>query len=501
MSLTCSKRESTRVGDTVFQVQNGDVPVLLKEEAYRYLGVPIGLLYDAEDMCKITGKLIEDLEKIRDSLLAPWQKLDSIRTFIQPCLTYALRTCPVNRAALAKYRAKLVEVLRSICNLPKRSTTHYFFADRVVGGLGLQDPFDERHIQTVVHTTKILSSNDQFINNISKAQLKSVVFRCFHRDPSNEETDDFLSGSLEGELNNHSRSNNSQTLWSRCRIAARALKVKVKSATANIKISSDNFSSSADHRSVASYLHRFALKSHAEKLKSLPDQGKVARCLQESKIPSINSWCYDGTGIRFCDWRFIHRARTNTLPTNDVKSRWSGETSPTCRRCHCMTNSETLPHIICNCPPNMVAITARHDKILKRLVDTIQFGDISVDKIVPGAPGSNRPDIVIREGNKAVIIDVSCPFENDSESMDISARRKVEKYNYLVDFFALQNVQAKVFGFIVGSLGGWYKANELVLNELEMSMRYRTLFRKLCCADAIQGSRNIYVEHVSGVPQ
>jgi hypothetical protein len=149
----------------------------------------------------------------------------------------------------------------------------------------------------------------------------------------------------------------------------------------------------------------------------------------------------------------------------------------------------------------MVAITARHDKILKRLVDTIQFGDITVDKIVPGAPGSNRPDIVIREGNKAVIIDVSCPFENDSESMDISVRRKVEKYNYLVDFFALQNVQAKVFGFIVGSLGGWYKANELVLNELEMSMRYRTLFRKLCCADAIQGSRNIYVEHVSGVPQ
>ncbi len=143
LSLTCNKREPSTVGDSVFQVQNGNIPMLLKEESYRYLGVPIGILYDAEDMNKITEKLIKDLEKIRDSLLAPWQKLDAIRTFIQPCLTYALRTCPVTRESLNNYRNKLVQVLRSICNLPKRSTTHYFFADRAVGGLGLQDPYDE----------------------------------------------------------------------------------------------------------------------------------------------------------------------------------------------------------------------------------------------------------------------------------------------------------------------------------------------------------------------
>jgi hypothetical protein len=120
LSLTCNKREPTRVGDTVFNVQHGGIPVLSKQESYRYLGVPIGLLYDASDMCNITNKLISDLEKIRDSLLTPWQKLDAIRTFIQPCLTYALRTCPVTRLSLTNYRKKLIEVLCSICNLPKR---------------------------------------------------------------------------------------------------------------------------------------------------------------------------------------------------------------------------------------------------------------------------------------------------------------------------------------------------------------------------------------------
>ncbi len=108
-----------------------------------------------------------------------------------------------------------------------------------------------------------------------------MVSRCFKREPTSDEIDDFLSGSLEGELSNHSRSNNSQTLWSRCRISARALKIKIKSATVDATVSVDNFASSANHKNVASYLHRSALKSHAEDLKSLPDQGKVARCLQE----------------------------------------------------------------------------------------------------------------------------------------------------------------------------------------------------------------------------
>ena len=80
---------------------------------------------------------------------------------------------------ISRYQQKLIEVLRSVCNLPKRATQHYFFADRGVGGLGLQDPFDERHIQTIVHTVKILSVSDLLVNNISRAQLSSVVSRVF----------------------------------------------------------------------------------------------------------------------------------------------------------------------------------------------------------------------------------------------------------------------------------------------------------------------------------
>jgi hypothetical protein len=83
----------------------------------------------------------------------------------------------------------------------------------------------------------------------------------------------------------------------------------------------------------------------------------------------------------------------------------------------------------------------------------------------------------------------------------MAAQRKVNKYHYLIDHFQQQNMDAKVFGFVVGSLGAWYNGNEDVLDDLQINKTYRTLFRKLCCADAIRGSRDIYVQHLTGVPQ
>ena len=63
--------------------------------------------------------------------------------------------------------------------------------------------------------------------------------------------------------------------------------------------------------------------------------------------------------------------------------------------------NETLPHIICHCKPNMTTITARHDFFLNRLVNGVHLGEVTIDKVVPGAPGINRPDIVVRSGKQS----------------------------------------------------------------------------------------------------
>jgi hypothetical protein len=85
--------------------------------------------------------------------------------------------------------------------------------------------------------------------------------------------DDFLSGSHEGPLKNHSKSNNSLTLWSRCRISAGKLNINIQGAMSEISIFADDASTS-NPRSVAAYLHRHRRNVHSNILKSLPDQGK-----------------------------------------------------------------------------------------------------------------------------------------------------------------------------------------------------------------------------------
>jgi hypothetical protein len=108
------------------------------------------------------------------------------------------------------------------------------------------------------------------------------------------------------------------------------------------------------------------------------------------------------------------------------------------------TDTETLPHIICHCIPYMRSITSRHDQVLKRLTNSIHCGSYTIDQMVWGAPGNNRPDLVVRDGNKVTIIDVTCPFENDEVALVSATERKETKYRYLIDNFRSLNLQAKV---------------------------------------------------------
>ena len=104
---------------------------------------------------------------------------------------------------------------------------------------------------------------------------------------------------------------------------------------------------------------------------SLPDQGKVARCLIGDQYANGSSWHMNGLNI-------IHRARLNVVPLNANKSRFF-RTSPACRHC---SQPETLPHVICHCRPQMTQIRDRHNKIVKRIVNAVRFGEIQTDKAI-----------------------------------------------------------------------------------------------------------------------
>ena len=158
--------------------------------------------------------------------------------------------------SLKEFHNALTATLWKIMNLPRRATNSYLFSPKQSGGLSMQNPYDERHIQTIVQAMKMLSSADPLVTSIAHDQLHSIVQRCLHRPPTEAEIDAFLSGSLEGDLANHASSSNGQTLWSRARISARHLNLTFRdSRSASPKIANSD-SATTTAKSVASFLHR-----------------------------------------------------------------------------------------------------------------------------------------------------------------------------------------------------------------------------------------------------
>ena len=84
---------------------------------------------------------------------------------------------------------------------------------------------------------------------------------------------------------------------------------------------------------------------------------------------------------------------------------------------------------------------------------------------------------------------MTCLFDNDSNAFADAAEHKYTKYLQLKEHFISRGFKCDIYPFVIGALGSWYKKNELLCTQLGMSRRYKSLFRKLCCTDAIRGRR------------
>ena len=428
-SLSQTKR-APRIEHNDFVVQTQPIPALRREDHYRYLGVPIGLIHKVTQIETLVDELTEKLLKIERSLLAPWQKLDAIRTFIQPCLTYALRSTDPTTKSLQGYRSQLLKTVREICSLPTRATTHYIFGAKQAGGLGFTDPCNENHLQTVVQALKMLASTDPTVATIAKRELRQTVRSAAQADPTPALVSSFLSNGQDRRL--ESLRYRTGSLWTRTRRATKHMHLSINVPDhGSPTITHPDYAEPVQAKDVCGFLHNVARNDSAKTLCDLRDQGKVARALRTDSYANGSCWQFTGLNMRFKDWRFIHKARLNCLPTNAVKSGWP-DSDPTCRHCE---QSETLRHILCHCPPNMPSITACHNQIVERLTKAVRNGEVTTDRTVANSNSPVRPDIVIQNAEQVTIIDVCCPFENGEEALEEAAARKELKYEHLKTHF------------------------------------------------------------------
>ena len=82
----------------------------------------------------------------------------------------------------------------------------------------------------------------------------------------------------------------------------------------------------------------------------------------------------------------------------------------------------------------MVQIRDRHDAIVSRLLNAISFGKVTTDRTIQESNLRLRPDVVVEEDNRVLLIDVTCPFDNDTDVLSDASSARIEKYAPLKEF-------------------------------------------------------------------
>uniref|UniRef100_A0A7E4VI97 Reverse transcriptase domain-containing protein n=1 Tax=Panagrellus redivivus TaxID=6233 RepID=A0A7E4VI97_PANRE len=148
----------------------------------------------------------------------------------------------------------------------------------------------------------------------------------------------------------------------------------------------------------------------------------------------------------------------------------------------------------------------RHNAVLNRLQKPMKKGrEVRVlsNQPIPECDSNLRPDIVlINDTSKLLtIIDVTIPFENGPDAFKKAREAKKEKYKDIETHFKKAGYKTFNDAFIIGSLGAYDPANEACIRRLGIPHKYAVLMKRLMVSDVIKWSRDLYVEHVTGIRQ
>ena len=129
------RRQKMR-GPTYPYIQEGASPAVSEMEVYEHLGVPTGY-----HVTQSPNKALKDinfkLKMIGDSLLAPWQKLDAINTFILPRVSFHLKDDIVQKGPLNLMDRDIKCIGKTCLNLPQRASAEPLYLGYQRGGLNL----------------------------------------------------------------------------------------------------------------------------------------------------------------------------------------------------------------------------------------------------------------------------------------------------------------------------------------------------------------------------
>ncbi|XP_046687015.1 uncharacterized protein T26G10.4-like [Homalodisca vitripennis] len=461
------------VRPTEFLMDGTPLRVLGEGEPYQHLGVPTGMRVDQTPVATIT-RLEGEAASIFGSMLAPWQKLHALRTFLVPQLIFNFNTARIRKTSLRDLDKSIKLGCKKIMNLPQRASAELFALPPSWGGAGLLPLSDLADLSAVAHAFRLLTSPDPKIAHLS---LEGLAVSAGQRTAARFGMA-FLVSYLNGEIGGDT---NVATTFSLARSALNRLSKRLpdlrwgwceERRSFQLSVPGERLTITVDggSRSKLSSVLRSSLQFHFRSvLSNKPDQGRAIRVT--AGCPSSNHFLYEGRHTRFADWRFIHRARLNVLPLNGCR-RW-GAGDRRCRRCG--RHDETTAHVLCHCLPTMSVVSKRHDAVLDHLIAAIRpspgvevrrnqrvpLDRLLVNREVPDDLVRLRPDVVVIDDCRKTIriVDVTMPYEDGWRAIVEARERKHAAYAPLARFLRSGGFTVTVDAFVVGALGAWDRAN------------------------------------------
>ena len=471
--------------NTVFSINEEQLRSLGANEYECYLGIPVGRFQTFEiDMSTFDTKM----DKIRDSLLAPWQKIEALRRFLIPTLTYELSSGRVGKQRLVDADMKIRQFIQSISNLPATSCLPFYYADRNIGGLAVPSLAEDCDIYAVNSGLQLLTSSDSSIARISFCQLENQLKKVLRSAVSESNNaplpiNQFLSGDqTDGLYSARFAKNDVQTIWSRMRKSSKRLGLKIDFAGPNeTSVQMDSVKSKP--KKLVRSLHLAARLRANNRLFDCTKQGLVARGLALSKQKFIAKGASVNSYLSFREWRYIHRARLGLLPVRTAHG-YVG-TSDKCRRCG--IEAETQSHVLNWCVSNKPLIIERHNNIVHNLAKTLREADYAVEIESSPADSNLRPDItVVKESGERIMIDVVVAYDSP-ENLKQAYARKIGKYGQY----------GLVLPLVVGSLGSWYPENDDIKREFHLPAAKWNRFLNDSIATLIESSVSIVHQHLN----
>lgn len=275
-SLHLSGRRPVGVRDTQFMLCGSPLHPLFEGEAATFLGAQVG--FNIVPPLSTLAEYIDIGLRIARSKLAPWQRIDALKTFFYPSTVHLQRLGTFSKTDWARVDRILRPEIKATLRLPQEASGEYLCGSTRRGCCGIRILAEDSDIATVDSGFKLISSPDQRVAEDAAEHVKEVTGRRISKDPSIQEVSSYLSGEVEGVFR-EARGTGVCGVWSRARNVSKRLGVKWSLDGVPSITHAGTVMGRKQRRAVMRTIRDTMRLNRSDALIAKPDQGRAVECV------------------------------------------------------------------------------------------------------------------------------------------------------------------------------------------------------------------------------